>query len=45
MLNLGVPVQQMFYVPLIPLGLAALATGVLLLRKVDIRAGDGRAGH
>lgn len=44
-LNLGVPVQQMFYVPLIPLGLAALATGVLLLRKVDIRAGDGKAAH
>ncbi len=33
----GVPVQQMFYVPMMPLGLAALATGVLLLRKVDIR--------
>jgi AAHS family 4-hydroxybenzoate transporter-like MFS transporter len=44
-LNLGVPVQQMFYVPLVPLGLAALATGVLLLRKVDIRAGDGKGAH
>ncbi|MEY2854016.1 MAG: hypothetical protein RL030_1148 [Pseudomonadota bacterium] len=44
-LNLGVPVQQMFYVPLIPLGLAALATVVLLLRKVDIRAGDGTPAH
>lgn len=44
-LNLGVPVQQMFYVPLIPLGLAALATGVLLVRRVDIRAGDGKNAH
>ena len=36
-LNLGVPVQQMFYVPMIPLGLALLATLVLILRKVDVR--------
>lgn len=38
-LNLGVPVQQMFYVPLIPLSLAAAATVVLILRRVDIPRG------
>jgi MFS family permease len=36
-LSLEVPLQQMFYVPLLPLSLAALATVVLLLRKVDVR--------
>lgn len=35
-LGLGVPVQQMFYVPMLPLGIAMLATVVLLLRKVDV---------
>jgi AAHS family 4-hydroxybenzoate transporter-like MFS transporter len=44
-LSLGVPVQQMFYVPLLPLGLAALATLVLVLRKVDIPRGAGPVGH
>jgi hypothetical protein len=33
----------MFYVPLLPLSLAALATVVLLLRKVDVRNEGG--GH
>ncbi|MEY4760802.1 MAG: hypothetical protein RLZZ200_658 [Pseudomonadota bacterium] len=36
-IGLGVPLQQMFYVPLLPLALAGLATLVLLLRKVDVR--------
>jgi AAHS family 4-hydroxybenzoate transporter-like MFS transporter len=40
-LGLGVPVQQMFYVPLLPLGIALLATVVLMLRKVDVRGGEG----
>ena len=31
------PIQQMFYVPMVPLTLAVLATAILLLRKVDIR--------
>jgi AAHS family 4-hydroxybenzoate transporter-like MFS transporter len=44
-LNLGVPVQQMFYVPLIPLGLALLATLVLLIRRVDIRTTGVVSGH
>jgi MFS transporter, AAHS family, 4-hydroxybenzoate transporter len=44
-LNLGAPVHKMFYVPLIPLGLAMLATLVLLMRKVDIRGGEGSSGH
>jgi AAHS family 4-hydroxybenzoate transporter-like MFS transporter len=40
-LGLGVAVQQMFYVPLLPLGIALLATVVLMLRKVDVRGGEG----
>lgn len=44
-LNLGVPVHQAFFVPLIPLGLALLATLVLLMRRVDIRASAGASGH
>jgi MFS transporter, AAHS family, 4-hydroxybenzoate transporter len=43
-ISLNVPVQQMFYVPMVPLSLAILATVVLLLRKVDIRSEPG-AGH
>jgi hypothetical protein len=35
------PIQQMFYVPMVPLAIAALATGILLLRKVDIRGVAG----
>ncbi len=38
------PIQQMFYVPMVPLALAVLATGILLLRKVDIR-GEAGASH
>jgi len=36
------PIQQMFYVPMVPLTLAILAVTILLLRKVDIR---GEAAH
>ena len=43
-LGLGVPVQQMFYVPLLPLGVAFLATGVLMLRGVNVR-GEGGSAH
>jgi AAHS family 4-hydroxybenzoate transporter-like MFS transporter len=43
-LNLNVPVQQMFYVPLIPLGLAVTATLILLARRVDIRT-TAALGH
>jgi AAHS family 4-hydroxybenzoate transporter-like MFS transporter len=35
------PTQQMFFVPMVPLAVAALATLILLIRKVDIR---GEAG-
>jgi AAHS family 4-hydroxybenzoate transporter-like MFS transporter len=38
------PSQRMFYVPLLPLAIAAIATLVLILRKVDIRREAG-AGH
>lgn len=38
-LALGVPTQQMFYVPLLPLGIAAVATVVLLASRVDIPRG------
>ena len=44
-LGLGVPVQQMFYVPMLPLGIALLATVVLLLRKVDVRGGEDGLAH
>jgi AAHS family 4-hydroxybenzoate transporter-like MFS transporter len=37
-ISLDVPVQRMFYVPMVPLSLAVLATTVLLLRKVEIRS-------
>ena len=40
----ALPIQQMFFVPLLPLAMAVLATGVLMLRKVDIRA-EAAAGH
>lgn len=42
-LNLGVPVQQMFFVPLLPLALALLATFVLIARRVDVRNKGGLA--
>jgi AAHS family 4-hydroxybenzoate transporter-like MFS transporter len=38
------PTEQMFYVPMLPLGVAALATAVLLVRKVDIR-GEAVSPH
>ena len=44
-LNLGIPVQQMFYLPLVPLGVAALATLVLILRRVDVRSEAGGLSH
>ena len=44
-LNLGIPVQQMFYLPLVPLGFAAVATLVLILRRVDVRSEAGGLSH
>jgi AAHS family 4-hydroxybenzoate transporter-like MFS transporter len=45
-LGMGLPVQQMFYVPILPLGIAAVATLVLVMRKVDIRnEGGGGLAH
>jgi AAHS family 4-hydroxybenzoate transporter-like MFS transporter len=38
------PSQNMFYVPLLPLAIAALATLILVLRGVDVR-GAARSGH
>jgi AAHS family 4-hydroxybenzoate transporter-like MFS transporter len=43
-LDAGVPVQQMFFVPILPLAIAAIATLILLARKVDVRGVEG-AGH
>ena len=37
------PTQQMFFVPMLPLAIAALATLLLLIRKVDIRGEAGSA--
>ncbi|MEO6185248.1 MAG: MFS transporter, partial [Steroidobacteraceae bacterium] len=39
------PIQQMFFVPMLPLTLAVLATAVLLVRRVDIRSEVQSAGH
>jgi MFS transporter, AAHS family, 4-hydroxybenzoate transporter len=36
------PSQQMFFVPLLPLSIAVMATAVLLMRKVDIRVQQQR---
>lgn len=42
----GMPVQKMFFVPMVPLTIATLATLVLVLRKVDIRSeGGGGLSH
>jgi MFS transporter, AAHS family, 4-hydroxybenzoate transporter len=38
------PSQRMFFVPLLPLAIAALATMFLILRGVDIRRADGDGG-
>lgn len=37
------PTERMFFVPMLPLGIAALATLILLIRKVDIRGEVGSA--
>jgi len=39
------PSQQAFFVPLLPLAVAALATFILILRGVDVRRGEEGAGH
>jgi len=39
------PTERMFFVPMLPLGIAALATLILILRKVDIRGEEGGAAH
>jgi len=39
------PAQRMFFVPLLPLAIAAIATLVLILRGVDIRREVSTAGH
>lgn len=41
----GLPMQQMFYVPLLPMALATLATCVLVLRRVDVRHEGGGPAH
>jgi AAHS family 4-hydroxybenzoate transporter-like MFS transporter len=38
------PSQRMFFVPLLPLAIAGLATMVLIMRGVDIRRADGAGG-
>jgi AAHS family 4-hydroxybenzoate transporter-like MFS transporter len=43
-LDSGVPLQQMFFVPMLPLAVATIATLILLTRKVDVRGEEG-AGH
>lgn len=39
------PSQRMFFVPLLPLAIAALATLALILRRVDIRREAAATGH
>ncbi|HXC58675.1 MAG TPA: MFS transporter [Steroidobacteraceae bacterium] len=43
-LDLHWPSQSLFYVPLLPLAIAAIATLTLMLRKVEIR-GEASAAH
>ena len=43
--DLGLPAQRLFYVPLLPLSLAAIATVVLVMRGVDILHRDGDSAH
>ncbi|MFO1505178.1 MAG: hypothetical protein U1F39_15430, partial [Steroidobacteraceae bacterium] len=38
------PQQQLFFVPMLPLAIAAIATLILILRKVDVR-GEAGAAH
>jgi hypothetical protein len=39
------PTQQIFFVPMLPLGIAALATVVLLLRGVNVRGQQAGSAH
>jgi AAHS family 4-hydroxybenzoate transporter-like MFS transporter len=41
----GIARQHMFYVPLLPLGLAILSASILLMRGVDIRTADKGLSH
>ena len=41
----GLLTQHMFFVPMVPLGLACIATLVLVLRRVDIRNEGGGLAH
>ena len=44
-LSIGLPSQQLFFVPMVPLTIATLATLILVLRKVDIRNEGGGLAH
>ena len=39
------PSQSLFFVPLLPLTIAAAATLILVMRGVEIRRPPGGAGH
>ena len=41
----GLSTQHMFFLPLVPIGVAIVATTLLLIRRVDIRTEGGGAGH
>lgn len=41
----GVSTQHMFFLPLLPLGIAAAATALLLVKRVDIRSEGGGLSH
>lgn len=41
----GLSTQHMFFLPLVPIGIAIAATAVLLLRRVDIRNEGGGLSH
>jgi AAHS family 4-hydroxybenzoate transporter-like MFS transporter len=38
-------IEHMFFVPMVPLGIACIATVVLVLRRVDIRSDGGGLAH
>lgn len=44
-LAIGLPIQKMFFVPIVPLGIACVATLILVLRRVDIRSEGGGLSH
>jgi len=44
-LGIGLPIQKMFFVPIVPLSIACVATLVLVLRRVDIRSEGGGLAH